>query len=114
MAIPLVQGRPFLESDQAKTPAVAIVNEEFARHYWPHQNAIGKRLRLKDASSRAVEVVGIAKNSKYIWISESAVDFVYLPFSQNTQPNMVLVAQSNGPEAAALVPALQQVVQKLD
>jgi macrolide transport system ATP-binding/permease protein len=114
MAIPLLQGRPFLESDKAKTTPVAIVNEQFARHYWPNQNPIGKRLRLKEASGRPVEVVGVARTSKYVWISESPTDFVYLPFSQNAQANMVLVAQAKGSAAANLVPTLQQAVQRID
>ena len=69
MAIPLLHGRDFLESDQAKTTQVAIVNEEFARHYWPNQNPIGKRLRLRDTAGKQVQVVGVAKISKYFWIS---------------------------------------------
>jgi predicted permease len=114
MAIPVVHGRAFLDSDKVNTPAVAIVNEEMARHFWPGQSALGKRVRLGDAPGRLAEVVGIAKMSKYLWISEGRTDFLYLPFSQNPQPSMFLVAQSKGPDAAALVPVLRQVVQKLD
>jgi predicted permease len=114
MAIPVVHGRAFLDSDKVNTPAVAIVNEEMARHFWPGQSALGKRVRLGDAPGRLVEIVGIAKMSKYLWISEGRTDFLYLPFSQNPQPSMFLVAQSKGPDAAALVPVLRQVVQKLD
>ena len=114
MAIPVLQGRGFLESDKLNSPPVAIVNEQFSHHYWPNQNAIGKRIHLKDASGKLVEIVGVAKTTKYLWITEIPIDFVYLPFAQNPQADMALVAQSRNGDAASLVPALRQIVQNLD
>ena len=114
LAIPLLEGRTFLESDKMHARAVAIVNEEFARHYWPKQSAIGKHIRLRDAAGKQVEVIGVAKTSKYLWITEMPMDFIYLPFAQNPQGNMALVAQSKGADAGMLAPALRQVVQRLD
>jgi predicted permease len=114
MRIPVLQGRGFWESDKANTPPVAVVNEEFARHYWPNQSAVGKRLRLKDVAGTLVEIVGVAKTAKYLWISETPTDFVYLPFSQNGQAEMALIAQSKTSDAATLVPVLRQIVQSLD
>ncbi len=114
MAIPLLQGRSFLASDTAKSTQVAIVNEELAHHYWPGQNAIGKRLRLKDDKGKLVEIIGVAKMSKYVWISEAPTDFLYLPFAQNQQPNMTLLAQSKSSNAASLVPALRHIVDGLN
>jgi hypothetical protein len=61
MRIPIVQGRPFLETDQANTPVVAIVNEQFAHHYWPHESAIGKRIHLRSADGPLVQIVGVAR-----------------------------------------------------
>jgi predicted permease len=114
MAIPLVQGRAFLPTDKKEAAPVAIVNEQFAHHYWPKQDAIGKRIRLNDESGKLVEVVGIAKNAKYLWITEGPTDFVYLPFSQNDHASMTLVAQTDGAASTTLVPVLQQAVQGLD
>jgi predicted permease len=114
MAIPVVQGRGFLESDKPDTPLVAIVNEQFAHHYWPNQNAVGKQLHLKDASGKPIQVVGVARTTKYLWITETPTDFVYLPFAQNPQANMALVVQSKNFDAATLVAPLRQIVQSLD
>jgi predicted permease len=114
LAIPIVQGRGFLDSDKLNTPLVAVVNEEFARRYWPKQSAIGKQIHLKDANAKPVEVVGIAKTSKYLWITESPTPFVYLPFSQNPQANMALAVESRNPDAASLVPSLRRMVQSID
>ena len=114
MAIPILQGRSFLESDKMNAPLVAIVNEQFAHHYWPNQNAIGKQIHLNDAVGKAVEIVGVAKMAKYLWITEAPTDFVYLPFLQNPQANMALVVQSKNSDAAVLVPVLRGIVQSID
>ncbi|HEX4773076.1 MAG TPA: ABC transporter permease [Bryobacteraceae bacterium] len=114
MAIPLVRGRLFQDSDKKDTTPVAIVNEQFVKHYWPNQNPIGKRIRLKDSSGRTVEIVGVARDSKYLWISESPMDFVYLPFSQNSQSNMALIAESRAADPATLIPVLRETTQSID
>ncbi|HEX4808322.1 MAG TPA: ABC transporter permease [Bryobacteraceae bacterium] len=114
MDIPVQQGRAFLESDKLNTPLVAVVNPEFARHYWPGQSPIGKRIHLNDPAGKLVQVVGVARMSKYLWITEAPADFLYLPFAQNPQSDMSLVAQSKNGDAATLVPALRGVVASLD
>lgn len=114
MQIPVVQGRPFNEADRADTRAVAIVNQQFAEHFWPHQDAVGKTLRLNTGDSREVSVIGVAKTTKYVWIAEQPMDFVYLPLSQNPNSGMTLVAESKGPDPLALVPELTALAQRLD
>jgi len=112
--ISIIQGRGFVESDQVNTPAVAIVNEQFAHHYWPDQSPLGKRFHLQNATGLLVEIVGVARNTKYLSINEAPLDFVYLPFAQNQQPQMTLITESKSPSATALAPVLRQVVQEID
>jgi putative ABC transport system permease protein len=111
--IPLVEGRNFTRRDDERAARVAIVNQHFARHYWPNQDPLGKRFRLKTANDASVEVVGVAKTSKYIFIAEPPSDFVYLPYRQNPSPSMMLVAQSVG-DAAGLAAPLRDVVRGID
>ena len=66
----------------ADAPRVAIVNQQFAQHYWPNQDPIGKRFRLIDADNAWVQIVGVAKTNKYIFIAEPPTEFVYLPYRQ--------------------------------
>ena len=114
LAIPIVEGRSFLESDKANSPRIAIVNEKFARHYWPKQNAIGKQLHVDGTAGEPIEVVGVAKTSKYLWITEAETDYIYLPFSQHPQAYMGLAVHSKSADPATLVPTLRQIVQSLD
>lgn len=113
MAVPILRGRTFRDSDTASSVKVAIVNEELAKKYWPKKDAVGQRFRLGDAKGPWVQIVGVAKTSKYVWITEPPIEFLYLPFSQNPQSNMTLLVHSAGnPEA--LIPALRQVIRGLD
>jgi predicted permease len=111
--IALVQGRNFTRTDDGTSPRVAIVNEHLATHYWPGANPLGKRFRLQEADNAWVEVVGVAKMAKYVFIAEQPSDFVYLPYRQNKMESMTLLAQSTGDPAAVGAP-LREVVRTLD
>ncbi len=113
MGMPIVRGRAFLRTDTANSPLLAIVNEQFAKHYWPNQDAIGKRIHLSSASGPLIQIVGIAKTSKYLWIAEAPTDYLYLPLAQHPQSKMTLIAESEA-ESASLAPALRQLVKGLD
>ena len=113
MQIDLVSGRNFTAGDKADAPRVAIVNQEFARSIWPKQDPIGKRFRLNDSKGPWVQVVGVARNSKYAFVGESQLRFFYLPFAQEEATQMVLMAQSQG-DPAALATPLRDIVRSLD
>ena len=113
MGLTLLGGRNFRIEDGLDTPRVAIVNTQFAQHFWPNQDPIGKRFRLIDADKTWVEIVGLAKMSKYLFIAEPPSDFVYLPYRQKPQQRMIMVAQSTG-DPASLVGPLREVVRGLD
>jgi predicted permease len=65
MKAEILRGRAFTADDKDGSHRVAIVNEEFARTYWPNQEPIGKRMRLNDSRGPWLEVVGLAKTGKY-------------------------------------------------
>jgi len=113
LGVPIVRGRGFLKSDTATAPRVAVVNEELARHYWPRQSPIGKRFRLDNQKGPWVEIVGVAKQGKYLWIGEPPTEFLYFPLAQNPKSSMTLMAESLG-ASAALAEPLRQVVRSLD
>ena len=113
MGIALVAGRNFRRGDDDGAPKVAIVNQHLAQHYWPNQDPIGKRFRLNDVEKSWVEIVGLAKTSKYIFIAEAPTDFVYMPYRQRKPQQIVLVARSAG-DPAGLAAPLREVVRGLD
>ncbi len=108
-----MRGRGFLATDTHDSPRVAVVNEEMARHYWPEQDAIGKRFRLNDRKGPWVQVVGVAKTIKYLWIAGAPIEFVYFPYVQHVKPRMTLLAESFG-DPASLAAPLREAVHALD
>jgi predicted permease len=85
IGIPLIRGRYFNESDDATHQLVVIVNREFAEDYWPHQNPIGKRMRLgtqKTATPWMTVVGEVADAQLYSPDSDAAEEF-YEPVAQN-------------------------------
>jgi predicted permease len=116
MGVSLVRGRGFRETDGPDAPPVAVVNEQLAQHYWPGKDAIGKRLRVLDPkkpNSPWLEIVGITKTGKYLWIAEPPTEFIYLPYRQNLKSQMILISQSAG-ESAGIAGPLRDVVRTLD
>jgi len=109
----LVRGRAFTASDRADTRPVAIVNEAFAARYWPNQDAIGKRVRVKDSKGPPAEVVGIAKTGRYLFIAEQPTPFIYLPFEQRPSSRMAVLVETSG-DPASIAPPLRDVVHSLD
>jgi putative ABC transport system permease protein len=113
MHTPIVRGRAFTASDKQGAPLVAIVNEQFAKQYWPNQDAIGKRLRIDSKKDEWLQIVGVTKTGKYTFVGEPPMPFLYLPFAQNERKSMTLFAETFGDPAAATTP-LREVVHSLD
>ncbi|MBZ5670060.1 MAG: ABC transporter permease [Acidobacteriia bacterium] len=113
LGVPLVEGREFESTDRADSERVVIVNEQFAHKYYPNQDAIGKRLRLNSAEGPFAEIVGVAKQSKYVFTIEPPMEYIYLPLAQNPAAAMTLMLESEGPSAGLSGP-LRDLVRSLD
>jgi putative ABC transport system permease protein len=113
MGVPILQGRGFLASDTADAPRVAVVNEQFAKHYWAGQDAVGKHIRLESANGTSVEIVGVARTVTYRQTTERPTDFVYVPLAQHPIARMVLLMRSSG-DPRALIEPLKDIVRALD
>jgi predicted permease len=80
MGIPVMSGREFTRADDENAALVAVVNETMAAQYWRGRNPIGERVQVK---GRWMQVVGIAKDSKYESVRETPKPFFYVPLRQN-------------------------------
>ncbi|MGJ5820982.1 ADOP family duplicated permease [Paludibaculum fermentans] len=113
MGIGIARGRGLVESDSAEAPRVAVVNEHFAKHYWPNQDALGQHFRLEGRTGARVRIVGIAQTVKYGETFEKPRDFVYLPMAQRAAGRMVLMVKTTG-DPMQLVQPVKDVVRGLD
>jgi predicted permease len=81
--IPLRLGRDLTDADSAAAPKVVIVNETFARTYLPNTTALGHQLALsKRSDAPQYTIVGVAADSKYTEVRETACPMAYLPYNQ--------------------------------
>jgi predicted permease len=101
----LLRGRDFTEYDDDKAARVAIVNETFARRFWPGEDPIGKRFTLGGAESPRMQVVGVAQDGKYTGLNDYQWPFVYRPQWQNRigATTMVVRAEADPQKLIALV-----------
>jgi predicted permease len=114
MGIPIVRGRAFRESDEyqhSATRRIAIVNEAFADKYWPGQDPVGKRFHAFNTTDPLLEVVGVARDSKYVVVYESRRPYAYFPVVRDMSIRTVIVRTSGSP--AALGPRLEQEIRSL-
>jgi predicted permease len=113
MGVRLLRGRDFSEHDDEKAPRVAIVNDTFARGFWPGEDPIGKRFRLGSSLSPLLEVVGVVEDGKYASLAESPQPYVCRPVDQAFAGATSLIIRT-APDALVPLASLRQEVQNLD
>ena len=104
MGIPLLKGREFTGGDDAKSPAVMIVNEAFARRFFPNENPVGKRVKPSLSTTDGYplrEIVGVVGNTKLENLAESSRPEFYMPFAQIPNFSAVIVRVQGDPLGAA-------------
>ena len=101
MAIPILEGRAFLEADRAGAPGVVILNQNMARRLFGNANPVGHVVRFAD--NRDSIVVGVARNSTYATLGEKDAMALYTPFAQLAKHKgaCLFVRTSGPPEAMA-------------
>jgi putative ABC transport system permease protein len=116
----VIRGRLFNRLDDQDHPGVVIVNETFARRYFPDQNALGQRLKLS-APARiwqnqriiSSEIVGIVRDVKSAGLNAEAAPAYYVPATQ-APLNAMTVLVRTGADPLALLPTLRGAVWALD
>ena len=109
LGIPLISGREFTRSDNEAARFVTVVNETMVRRFWGGQDPVGKRLQMK---GQWFQVVGVARDSKYSSLLETAKPFFYVPMRQSIMGQGLEIRTSLPPGVVAR--ALTREVKALD
>jgi putative ABC transport system permease protein len=112
MSIPLIAGRFFSQTDQAGTPAVALINRTMAQKFWPGSDPIGKQIELLDDKKPAT-IVGIVGDIRQRNLSERAPAQLYFAYAQNVNTFATLVVRTEG-DPMAMANAVRQAVWSVD
>jgi predicted permease len=95
LGIRLVKGREFARTDRTGSAAVAIVNETFAKTYFPGRDAIGQHVQTEDELD--AEIVGMVRDHRIGTIGEAPQSVIYFPFLQRPR-NLIIHARTSSPE----------------
>jgi putative ABC transport system permease protein len=94
MRVPLRGGRAFTDADNADSPKVIIVNEAFARRFWPNESPVGKHVVVGRGPNPS-EVVGVAADIKNKGLDQDTQPQLYLPFPQLPWGDMNLLVRTH-------------------
>jgi putative ABC transport system permease protein len=116
MGIPLVRGRLIERSDNEKAARVVVVNEEFAKRFFPNGDPIGKRIRLGKLTAEFpwATIVGIVGDVRGFALDEPPEPTMYWPVAQiRATPSLAIVVRTES-EPAALAPAVRDAIREID
>lgn len=112
MGMPLIKGRFLDERDIKGAPDVTLVNEAFARRFWPNEDPIGKRIQRAGQGPWRM-VVGIVRDEKQVSLENEPAISAFHPIDQFTIRSRYLIARTTGDPGAMLAPITREV-HKLD
>jgi putative ABC transport system permease protein len=117
IGIPLVKGRFFTETDDDRSPGVAIINERLARLLWPNEDPLGKRITLGIGPDSWSEVVGVVGDVRQDDLRVAPPSGLYVPYQQVSQAffleEMTIVVRTVE-EPQTLTLSLRKAIQSVD
>ncbi len=111
--IPVRAGTAITRSDDSRSAKIAVINETFAKKFWPGGSAVGRTFLM---DSVLVTVAGVVRDSKYVWLTEAPTPFAYFPTAQQWQgwqPRLTLMVRATLPTDRIGV-EIQRAVQAID
>jgi putative ABC transport system permease protein len=116
LKVPLVQGRFFDERDNADAPKVVIINQAFARKWFPSQDAIGKKITFDDPRKpdpKWVTIVGSVGDIRHQGLEVEAKPEYYLPHPQDPSRGMILAVRSKQ-DPRSLAESIRREIRRFD
>jgi putative ABC transport system permease protein len=115
MGIPLLRGRSFTSQDDDEHQPVAVINESFARRYYPGQDPIGRQFQMVNLQplGRWFTVIGIAADSRDRGLGRDTRSTFYLSYLQNTIRGGALLVRTN-PGAPEVLGRVREAVRTIN
>jgi putative ABC transport system permease protein len=116
MAIPIVRGRSFAAADSGGSAPVTIVNEAFARKWWPGGEPLGQSVDLEyfDKRTETRQVVGVLRDTRSAGGDLKARPEIYVPLTQSPTPLLHVIVRASRPGDPRLVSELRTIVASID
>ena len=100
MGIPVLDGRPFDRRDRAGTPRVLVVNQSFARRYFPDGRVLGRRILVHGSNQALAEIVGVVGDVRHNGLTSEPAPTVFLLHAQTPGYITTLVVRTSGDAGA--------------
>jgi putative ABC transport system permease protein len=115
LGTPILRGRDVLDSDLLSAPPVTIVNRALAHQYWPHEDAIGKRVLVPSQKVPAT-IIGIVADIKHSSLREVPGPEMFEPYTQDVWPSLALMQVVLRTKAApdTVIKAARQTIHQID
>jgi putative ABC transport system permease protein len=118
LSIPVSRGRTFDARDNQNAPPVLIVNETFARRFFPGSEALGQRIIIEGELGDNVvppprEIIGVVGDVRHDGLDTDAGPEYYVPYTQSAEPAMSLVVRSSA-DNPGLAGNLREVIKQID
>src|SRR5262249_19511111 len=113
MGFPLLKGRYFTDRGNSEAPGVVIINQSFARGFFPNEDPIGKRLDIGDGYNQMREIVGVVGDTKANDLKAPAPAEMYVVYLQRPW-QWIRYAVRTSPEPESLASAIRVAVWSVD
>jgi predicted permease len=116
MEIPLFAGRTLDPHDDANAPKVAVVNQSFAKEFFPNENPIGKRFTFDPKKAGEIEIIGLTKDAKYTKQRDETPPTAYIPWRQalrSMEGRATFEVRTSG-DPTTMVATIRRTLQQLD
>jgi putative ABC transport system permease protein len=113
MGIDLIHGRAFTDQDNLSHARVVIVDESFARHFFPNEDPVGHHVQVPNASAGPREIVGVVGGVLETGFDQQPRPTIYFPTGQTSDQTMSLVVRTSLPPATIL-PAIKNAIWSVD
>ncbi|MGA8908619.1 MAG: FtsX-like permease family protein [Acidobacteriaceae bacterium] len=121
LGVPLLRGRLFSDHDLADTPRIAVINQAAAGIYWPNQNPLGKRVRLRLDSREPLSsarpawttIVGVIADARTESLADAAIPQIYRSVYQHPAKNLAIFLRGQL-DPSAISAQVREQVQSID
>jgi predicted permease len=113
LGVPVLAGRDFADSDTATSPHVGIINEQFAKRFFPNQNPLGHRIG-PDSIDWEMTIVGVVKDHKYRSIDEEPIPMAWYMYAQIPLTGAMHIEMRVRGEPLAILPSARRALQQIN
>jgi macrolide transport system ATP-binding/permease protein len=108
-----LRGRYFADSEDQSKPLVVVINNEFAKKYFPGEDPVGQQISIGDAVSKPIEIIGVVNDIQEGQLDAAPREAAYVPFNQSPDNGFAVIVRSSQAEES-LLPSLDSTIHQID